>query len=43
MLKGQGLLYEAWRAAATAKYFRIEVGQYKHGLHCVFTFEGPQV
>jgi hypothetical protein len=30
-------------AVATAKYFRVDVGRYKHGLHCGFTSDGPQV
>jgi hypothetical protein len=37
------VIYEAWRAIATSMYSIMEVGQYKHELHCSLTFDGPQV
>jgi hypothetical protein len=43
LLEGQGWLYEAWRADATTKHSKMEVGQYMHGLHCRPTFDGPQI
>jgi hypothetical protein len=41
--KGQGWLYEAWRASATTKYSRMKVGRYKHGFLYGFTNDNPQV
>jgi hypothetical protein len=31
------------KPVTTTKYCRMEVGGYKHGLHCGFTYDGPQV
>jgi hypothetical protein len=43
LLEGQGRVHEAWRATATAKYSRMKVERYKHGLHSGLTNDGPQV
>jgi hypothetical protein len=43
LLEGQCRLYEAGRAIATAEYFRLEVGRYKHELHRGLTNDSPQV
>jgi hypothetical protein len=34
---------ETWRIVATAKYLRLKVGRYQHGLHYELTPDCPQV